>query len=82
MVLEPVTAALLPAPTAMPIDSMVEVDKALTCTAPPDLTVLLSTSALTILLLSALVAVRPRKFSAKAAPPAAVPPPATVPAND
>ncbi len=82
VVLEPVTAALPLTPTAMAIDSMVEVDKALTCTAPPELRLLLSTSAFTTLLLSALVAVRPRKLSAKAAPPAALPPPATEPAKD
>ena len=61
---------------------MREVDRALTCTAPPDTKLLLSTSAFTSLLLSASSAVRPRKFSAKAAPPAALPPPATEPAND
>ena len=82
VVLEPVTAPLPLPPTAMPMDWMVAVDKACTCTAPPELMLLLTTSALTPLLLSALVAVRPKKLSANAAPPAAVPPPDTVPAND
>ena len=82
VVLAPVTAALPPTPTAIAIESMLEDDKACTSTAPSDFRLLLSTSALTCLLLSSSVAVRPKKFSAMAAPPPPVPPTATDPAND
>ena len=75
-------AAVPLTPAATPIDSIVDVEYALTCTAPVLRNTLSSTSAFTTLLRAASVAVRPKKFRARAAPPPAAPPPATAPAND
>ena len=82
VVFDPVTAKVPPPPAATPNASKVELVWAFTCTVPETCKLLLVMSALTSLVADSLPAVRPKKFSAKAAPTAAVPPPETVPANE
>ena len=84
--LEPVKPVLPLTAAATAADLMVDVEYASTKALPPVRNTVdpvpSRISALTTLLLSALVAVRPKKFNAKAAPPPAVPLPETDPAKD